>query len=245
MSVPGAILLPMVGLLTSMLDLALPRECGGCDTVGTSWCELCDDDLRRTPERLRPRVDPGVPCWALGPYSGSRRGAILALKERNRHDLVGPLGAALASAVTSLRILGHLDPPELAQLVLIPAPSRARAARSRGGDPVRRFSEAAAAYLSSAERVLVPPVLRMNSGVRDSVGLGAAARAANVAGRIEFVRPRSSRRGRAARVVPDPSERSIVLVDDVLTTGATASESICVLNEYGVRVDGVLVIAAV
>lgn len=39
--------------------------------------------------------------------------------------------------------------------------------------------------------------------------------------------------------------RTVLLIDDVLTTGATANESVCVLNEYGIRVDGILVVAAV
>ncbi|MGA9871041.1 MAG: hypothetical protein WBQ44_07860, partial [Rhodococcus sp. (in: high G+C Gram-positive bacteria)] len=137
-----------VSLTAAVLDLALPRECGGCEAPGTVWCLRCDDELRRAPVLARPRVDPGVPCWALGPYSGPRRSAVLCLKERNRHDLARPLGAAVAGAVSHLRMLGHIDPPELARLVLIPAPTRARAARSRGGDPVERFVRVAATTLS-------------------------------------------------------------------------------------------------
>lgn len=245
MSVPAATLPCMVGLMASLLDLALPRECGGCDAIDSSWCGRCEEDLRREPVQVRPRVDPGVPCWALGPYSGPRRGAVLALKERNRHDLAVPLGRAVAEAIGALRIFGHVDPPELAQLVLIPAPTRRRAARSRGGDPVRRVADAAAAMLESNERVCVSPLLRMGSRAVDSVGLSAAARAENVAGRIHLVRPSRSRRGRRAEPVAEPGMRTVLLIDDVLTTGATANESVCVLNEYGIRVDGVLVVAAV
>lgn len=140
-------------------------------------------------------------------------------------------------------MLGHIDPPELGRLVLVPAPTRVRAARSRGGDPVRRFASAAAESLEP-EFVSVPSVLRMGRGVRDSVGLGAAARAENVAGHVQFVRP--SRRRREPNGDAGPaSEPTVLLVDDVLTTGATASESVCVLAEFGIRVDGVVVIAAV
>jgi len=40
-------------------------------------------------------------------------------------------------------------------------------------------------------------------------------------------------------------DRTILLVDDVLTTGATACESVRVLSSFGIRTDGVLVVAAV
>ncbi len=230
--------------MASLLDLVLPRECGGCEAPGTQWCGRCENALSAPPLEVRPRVDPGVPCWALGSYSGPRRSAVLALKERNRHDLARPLGLALARAVDRLRLLGHIDPPELGDLFLVPAPSRARAARSRGGDPVERFAVAAAMALGP-EPVSVSAVLRMGRGARDSVGLGAAERATNVAGRIEFVRPRRRGRGGPGDGTSVPRGRSIVLLDDVLTTGATARESVCVLDNYGIRVDCVLVVASV
>lgn len=230
--------------LASVLDLALPRECGGCDRPGTSWCAACESDLTGPPVELRPRVDPGVGCWALGPYTGCRRGAVIALKERGRHDLAGPLGNALATAVKRLRLLGHIDPPELADLVLVPAPTRARAARSRGGDPVARCARNLVRFLEP-ERVVVAPVLRMRRGVADSVGLGASERARNIAGRVSVVSPRVHRRDNGPSVRLSSRDRCVVLVDDVLTTGATVSESVSALTAFGVRVDAVLVVASV
>ncbi|MFC8181928.1 ComF family protein [Rhodococcus sp. NPDC057297] len=230
----------MSGVLAAMLDLALPRECGGCGGSGTQWCARCEEELASPPIALSPRVDRSVPCWALGTYAGARRAAVLALKERNRHDLAAPIGRAVAAAVRHLRLFGHLDPPELARLVLIPAPTRARAARSRGGDPVLRFAADAAAALAP-EPVSMVPALAMARGVRDSVGLGAAQRAANISGRIRV------RRGAPAVELGCGaySATSVLLIDDVMTTGATAAESVRVLKELGVPVDGVLVVAAV
>nr|WP_296774481.1 ComF family protein [Rhodococcus sp. (in: high G+C Gram-positive bacteria)] len=231
-------------MLTSLVDLVLPRECGGCERPGSLWCRRCDAELNAPPVSLRPRLDPGVPCWALGPYSGPRRAAVLALKERNRHDLAAPLGHAVAAAVNHLRTAGHIDPPELAALVFVPAPTRARAARARGGDPVERFSAVAGAMLAP-EYVTVSRVLRMRRGVRDSVGLSASDRATNVAGRIGIDGVARSRLDNEFAARSAVADRSVVLVDDVLTTGATARESVCVLKDSGVRVDAVLVIAGV
>ncbi|RRQ26466.1 ComF family protein [Rhodococcus sp. Eu-32] len=226
--------------MRTLLDLVLPNECGGCDVAGEAWCARCEGAVTRPPVSVRPRVDVGVPCWALGPYAGPFRGAVLALKERNRHDLAQPLGRATARAVSHLRMLGELDPPEFAALALVPAPSRSRAARMRGGDHVERFARVAATMLEP-EPVSVPRSLRMGRGVRDSVGLGAAERQANVAGRILMVPPASTRRTFEAA----SRDVTVLVVDDVLTTGSTAAESVCVLHDFGVRVDGVLVVAAV
>ena len=219
--------------MRALLDLVLPRECGGCGTAGVDWCRRCRAVLDDDPVAVHPRVDPGVPVWALGPYTGPRRRAVIAAKERGRRDLARPLGAALAGAVTRLRGWGELDPPELAALCLVPAPTRARAARGRGGDPVARAAEAAARALRP-EAALVSPLLRMRRGVRDSVGLAAAQREANLAGRV---------RVRTGAVDP-PAHATVLLIDDVVTTGATAAEAVRVLARARIAVAAVLVVAA-
>ncbi len=218
-------------LWSSVLDLALPLECGGCATPGTRWCGPCADAYGQGPVRLRPRVDPGVPVWSLGTYVGSRRQAVLEVKEHGRRDLSQPLGQALAVGLSRLRELGELDPPELAPLALVPAPSRRAAARRRGGDPVHRIVGRAAAALAP-EQVVVAANLEMGRGVRDSVGLGAEARTRNLDGQVRL-------RG----VIPRTG--TVVLVDDVVTTGATASESVRVLSAAGVRVHAVLALVHV
>lgn len=221
-------------MLTSLLDLVLPRECGGCGRPDTWWCDACRAATAHPPVRVHPRVDPGVPCWALGPYSGVRRHAVVAVKEKGARALVEPLGSALAGATRWLRSEGEIDPHELSPLTLVPAPSRRRAARLRGGDPVTRFCGAAAAVLVP-EVVTVAPILRVDGRVRDSVGLSARERAENLGGRIG-----------AWRSLPgDPARTGVVLVDDVLTTGTTAAESVAALRRVGARVDAVLVLAAV
>lgn len=222
--------------MRALLDLVLPSECGGCRAPGTGWCPGCAEALDAEPLALRPRV-PGVPpAWATGVYAGPRRHAVIAAKERGRRDLAAPLGAALAAAVAHLRVWGELDPPELAPLVLVPAPSRAAAARRRGGDPVVRMVRACAALLDAAnrhERVTVWAGLRSGRGVRDSVGLRAAERTANLHGRVLVTAS-----------APSPGA-TVLLVDDVLTTGATAAASTAALAATGVTVSAVLVVAGV
>ncbi|WP_278263353.1 ComF family protein [Nocardia sp. AG03] len=213
--------------MRALLDLVLPACCGGCGLPGSSWCVDCAATLARAPVRVRPRTDPGVPCWTLGPYAGPGRRAVLAAKERGRRDLAEPLGAALAHALARLRAP---DRP----LILVPAPTRAAAARRRGGDPVARATAVAAGWLIDCRSV---PLLRFGRGVRDSVGLTRQERAHNLYGRI-IAAPV------AAPAAPIGANAEVVLVDDVLTTGATARESVRVLGRIGVVPRAVLVTCA-
>ncbi len=175
------------------------------------------------PHVVTPRIDPLVPVFALGRYAGARRRAVLAMKERGRGDLAAPLARALAVGVHRLLRWGIVETP----LTIVPAPTRRSAARRRGGDPVTRLARAAVA---GHPDITVAQSLRMKPLARDSVGLGTAARERNIAGRVLL-------RGRR------PSTE-VLLVDDIVTTGATARESVRILQAAGVRVAAVLTIAA-
>ncbi|KKC01746.1 ComF family protein, partial [Mycobacterium nebraskense] len=93
-------------------------------------------------------------------------------------------------------------------------------------DPGTRLARTAVA---GHPAITVAPALRMRALVRDSVGLGITARERNVADRVVL---RGTRPG-----------TDVLIVDDVVTTGATARESVRVLNAAGVRVTAVLAIA--
>jgi predicted amidophosphoribosyltransferase len=110
-------------------------------------------------------------------------------------------------------------------------------ARRRGGDPVTAICAHACTLLGTGASVL--PLLTTSSWARDSAGLSAAARTANLAGAVEI-----SGRGRRWIEAVRASDTAVVLVDDVLTTGATAAESLKVLARAGIDVHLVLVIAA-
>lgn len=208
-----------------MLDLVLPLECGGCGARSVRWCAVCAAALRLGPDDpqvVTPRIDPGVPVFALGRYAGSRRQAIVALKEHGRRDLVAPLAVALGQGVERLVAWGVVGSP----LTLVPAPTRRWAARRRGGDPVTRVARAAAA---GSARIGVAAVLRTVGLARDSVGLSAVARERNIAGRV--------------RVVAPPGTGELLLVDDVVTSGATAREAVRALGAAGATVAAVLALS--
>lgn len=215
----------VAGGVDDLVELAVPRTCGGCGFPRVRWCARCERALHDVPALIRTTIDAGTPVWTLGRYDGPRRRAVLQLKERGRGDLAVPLGRGLAHAVLRLRAWGEVDGP----LVLVPAPTTAWAARRRGGDVVTAVCRAAARTAGPVCPIAVSPVLR-SVGAAESVGLGAAARAANVRGTV--------------RVRGLPEAGTVVLVDDVVTTGATLAESVIALARRGVTVAAAVALAA-
>lgn len=205
-------------LLAALADLVLPRCCAGCGIPGAVLCRPCCALLAR-PRVASPRRFPWgfPPTVAAGSYAGPVRPAVVAFKERGRVELAAPLGTALALAVASA-VAGVPGPPR--PVVLVPLPSSAAALRSRGRDHVRELTAVAVEELRTAGLPAQHAVLLRRAGrLRDSAGLSVAERRANLAGTFALVEG----------TVPPP-EAVLVLVDDVVTTGATLTEAGAVLT---------------
>lgn len=209
-----------VELLAELIDLVLPSSCVCCHRTGPLWCPGCRPSSM--PELAG--TGAGLPVCAAGEYDAELRSALIAYKERGRRALAAPLSAYLSDATD---VLLHAVGAESLRPALIPVPSRRAAARQRGGDHVLRLARLVARH--SQLPVLRP--LSVSPAVADSAGLSPAARAANLAHQM-----------RAA-----PAERhrlDAVLVDDIVTTGATLAEAARALTEAGWRVLGAAVVGA-
>jgi predicted amidophosphoribosyltransferase len=181
-----------------------------------------------TPRRFPPGFPPTV---AAGEYAGPVRPALIAFKERGRAEMARPRGTALALAVAG--VLAGLAGPPPGPVLLVPLPSSGAALRSRGRDHVRELTRRAVAELAAADRpVREARLLRRRGRVRDSAGLSAGERRANLAGSF------------APAPATVPPDAVLVLVDDVVTSGATLTEAAAVLGA-GRRPDAVPVLAAV
>lgn len=200
----------------ALADLVLPRTCAGCGVPGELICGRCRRWLA-APRLAQPRRHPAgfPPTVAAGPYAGPVRPVVLAFKEHGRAELAAPLGMALALAVTGV-LAGLTAPPGQQPVVLVPVPSSAAAVQRRGRDHVAELARAASVELGAAGVPARPgALLHRRRGTRDSAGLDAAARRANLAGRFVYRRPRGG-------LSPDAL---LVLVDDVVTSGATLTEA--------------------
>jgi ComF family protein len=207
----------------SLLDLLLPTECAGRGASGPIGCANCLAVLAAAPRRTWPTPTPAglPPPWSVAAYDDPCRGLLLAYKERGVTALRRPLAAALARAVSSAA--RH-------PVVLVPVPSTRAAVRARGEDVVARLACRAA----RGGGHLVVPGLVHRRAVLDSAGLSARQRATNLRGAFA-VDPRSVRWLQG---------REVVIVDDLITTGATVAEAARAVREVGATVLAAATVAA-
>ncbi len=216
------------------------RACLGCELPGPPLCPECASLLVDPHQHLLQgsrelRGSEGMHPWVAGSYEGLLRKAILAYKRRGWLALDLALGQMLAIAVLCHADSGRRPPGH--PIVLVPVPAHRDSLRERGVDSVQRLAHQAVAHLQ--RRGLAASVgvhLVLGHEYRRS-SAGSASGRQGVAG--AFASPRRSLHG------ADPRLRGacIVVVDDVITTGATVGEAMRALRAAGLVVGGIAAIA--
>jgi ComF family protein len=186
-----------------------------CAGCGVDGRALCRACSPELAIRLGTVLHAAGPVTAALDYEGVPRAVLLALKEQGRAGLASPLAEPFAAAVSAA-----LAPTPDAVIAAVPSSRAAR--RRRGFEPVR--------LLASRAGIRLTPLFLPARPHAAQKGLGIAERARNLDGVFALARP-----VRGIRVL---------LVDDVITTGATLAAAAGVLRAGGAEVVGAAVLAA-
>jgi ComF family protein len=216
-----AIIRGLAGAASTVLDFAFPAACSGCGREGDPLCPACLPALDArldlpggTPIGMPADIpEPLLQLEWCAPFAGPVRAALHDLKYSGEQRLARPLGQALARR---WRRVG-----EGATLV-VPVPVHADRERRRGYDQAALIAAVAAVELGL-------PCVRALERDRATIAqfeLGRDDRAANVAGAFRL-------RGAHRSAVSVVQGRWVLLVDDVVTTGATLGECATVLTAAG------------
>ena len=199
---------------------------GALQPLQGSFCAVCGEALlsplfleRRDAlcglcQRAHPPYERAV---AYGSYHGGLKELIHLLKFQQVRPAAGVLGSILAEAIRSLE---PSLPEGVIRVVPVPLYSRKRAQRG--------FNQAELIVRAALKQLAMPQRFKLMTG--------ALVRRRNTGSQIGLTRHQRRENLRGAFAVPDPARIAncnVVLIDDVLTTGTTASECARVLRRAG------------
>ena len=194
----------------ALQELIFPVRCLGCSALGLSICSICRRSWHPHIFRTSSRSAPYFPIYSSVAYSPIAGKVLLSAKERSLIQADELILSALK------RSLFHCV-QEHGAGILIPIPSRASVARLRG----RQFVSEISQQLTVASRLPTIENLTHLRKVRDQSSLDAKSRVENLSGAMTALRYLS---GKA------------ILIDDLVTTGATLQEAARALREKGIEV---------
>jgi ComF family protein len=221
-----------VAIFTPIIEWLLPSRCGGCARLGPWLCERCRRRIRRLEEPLCPR------CGRELPFAGAACGCRTRLKHLARLRSAAAYEGPLPPAVHRLKYRGWraLAPP-LARLLVaglvvegFPAAHVLAVPLHPARERRRGYNQAELLAAEVRRALQLPRVEGRLARVRDTrpqVGLDRLRRQANVEGAFRW--EGASRSG-----------EPVLLVDDVVTTGATLEACASALTTAGFgRVSGI------
>ncbi|MDE2901331.1 MAG: ComF family protein [Chloroflexota bacterium] len=189
------------------LDLLLPRKCVGCGGTGAFLCDVCIADAPRAADTTGIGLE-----LVLAPFEmkGAAQTAVHRLKYNGVRGLASVMGIAMAQ---------HLERHGVSPNLIVPVPLHPSRQRERGYNQAELLAREVGSWLKVP--VDTGLLARTESAGPQARSASREERLANVAG--------------AFRARREAIGRSIVIVDDVTTTGATLQECAAVLRQAGAR----------
>lgn len=202
-----------------LIDFVFPPKCGGCGRVDFRFCEICLDDLQAVPVTVKPRSAKGINgLCAAGLYEAKLKQALRAFKYNGAVELAPPLADRLVTALK--RRNWSFD-------IIVPVPLSAERLEERGYNQADLLGQQVAKQMNILYRT---DELRRIRHTAQQTKLP-------VRQRVENVKNAFAATAKLAR-------RSVLLIDDVVTTGSTLEACADALRTAEVKAVYAIAVAA-
>lgn len=201
-----------------LLDLLLPTPCCGCKRLGSILCPACLKSLIGSPRMVTRESQIG---WAYCAFDDRVSQILSAFKED------GQTRVAITLAAKMLPILANFSKIDSngIKLVLVSVPSRSSSFAKRGFVPAKVLANS----LARQSKLQSVSALKFCRPVEDQAGLGSSQRRTNL---VDSMAAKFSMKG-----------YRVLIIDDIVTTGATVLEASRALRAAGAEVVGFLAFA--
>jgi ComF family protein len=212
-----------VDLIEDFLNLLLPSACILCKTAGSNLCEQCQLEMKL---QVRKVSRQGISGFATTSYTAQVANLMHEFKEAQQTSL---------AKIFSRAMLPALENFELQNCSLVYMPSKAKSFASRGFVPAKIIANGLSRQIAKHHKLLVPVYGGLGFSslaakqISDQAALSGRDRRTNLVGTMQASgKPLGSR---------------AILIDDIVTTGATLTEAARALGDIGVQVLGFVTFA--
>lgn len=204
--------------------LLFPETCPGCGQLDTMLCDRCRGIFLHPPTSVNAAISVGVKqVWTLSLYQGQARGVVLAMKH-SRSSYYQQLPFFIG-AVSGRGLAVYFSRP----LLVCPAPSTFRLGKTPISSTAGRLAAGITAGLKSqGVNARLCGLLQLKPGAKKQAGRSFQERLRGRTGSMQL-----------GEEVDLDFSGEVLLVDDVITTGATIREAVRVINEAQAEVKGV------
>lgn len=210
--------------------LVYPENCLICSAPNQTVCDLCLQSWRKIPVRFQIE---NFNIYAVVPYDTFSSGVVLKAKEDRNKVAQNLMAEALASAIMHWR-----NANRNVQLLLVPIPSSKQAIRRRGESFLHPILERALAICKNqgASETRWESILIHQKKVKDQSKLSFSERSANLENAFKV--------SNVSALQSSLEYTKIILIDDVVTTGATLLSAARALSERNMTVLGAAAVCA-
>ncbi len=213
-----------------LLNVFLSGSCALCDRPApAALCSSCQRQVHQTRlPNLLYQGQAGLPVISWGSYEGALKQSIASLKYDHRRDVAKLLGTELAQ--TWLTVPPLIGNKHHRPLVIVPIPLHANRQQQRGFNQ----AELLAQWFCRITRLpLQGKLLQRNQATEAQHSLNRQKRFKNLAQAFTV----------DLRHKPHITQATVWLLDDIFTTGATATAAAQVLRRHGISVAGICTVA--